>query len=79
LRAIGLDELITESLQDYETLALRLARDADLLARLRARLGANRHSFPLFDTRRSTRNLEAAFERMCEINRAGQPPTGFSV
>ena len=79
LRAIGLDELITESLQDYEALALRLARDADLLARLRARLAANRHSFPLFDTRRSTRNLEAAFARMCEINRTGQPPTGFSV
>jgi predicted O-linked N-acetylglucosamine transferase (SPINDLY family) len=31
LTAIGLAELITTSLDEYEALALRIARDADLL------------------------------------------------
>jgi len=45
LRAIGLPELVTTSLADYETLALRLAREPSLLARYRARLAANRATF----------------------------------
>jgi protein O-GlcNAc transferase len=77
LRAVGLDELITTSLEKYEALALRLARDAELLSRFRTRLAGNRLTFPLFDTERSTRNLEAAYRRMCEIRRAGQSPASF--
>ena len=79
LRAIGLDELITTSLEDYELLALRLATEDGLLARLRSRLLQNRRSSPLFDTARSTRHLEAAYLRMHEISQAGLPPTAFSV
>lgn len=79
MRAVGLGELVTSSLEEYEALALRLAHDAELLAHLRARLGQNRRSYPLFDTERYTRNLEAAYWRMCEIRRAGQSPTAFSV
>jgi predicted O-linked N-acetylglucosamine transferase (SPINDLY family) len=60
-------------------LALCLAKDAGLLMRLRSRLAQNRPSFPLFDTACSTRHLEAAYTRMCEIRQAGQPPTAFSV
>ena len=58
LRAVGLDELVTTSLKEYEALALLLAQDTKLLARLRARLAENRWTFPLFNTERSTRNLE---------------------
>ena len=79
LRAIGLEELVTATPEEYEALALCLAKDAGLLMRLRSRLAQNRPSFPLFDTARSTRHLEAAYTRMCEIRQAGQPPTAFSV
>jgi protein O-GlcNAc transferase len=79
LRAVGLDELITTSLEEYEALALRLVRDTELIGRLRARLAQNRLTCPLFDTERSTRALEAAYQRMCEISRAGRPPTAFSI
>jgi protein O-GlcNAc transferase len=79
LQAIGLAELVTTSLEEYEALALRLVREPELLARLRARLAENRLSFPLFDTARSTRALEAAYERMCAIRKAGRVPTAFSV
>jgi predicted O-linked N-acetylglucosamine transferase (SPINDLY family) len=42
LHAIGLPELATASLADYEALALRLAQNPRELATLRARLAANR-------------------------------------
>ena len=35
LKAVGLDELITNSLEDYETLALKLAKDRALLSAVR--------------------------------------------
>ena len=46
LRAIGLPELVTESLADYEALALKLAREPALLGALKAKLARNRESFP---------------------------------
>jgi hypothetical protein len=55
LQAIGLGELVTTSLEEYEALGLRLAQDIDLLRQFRARLAENRLSFPLFGTARSTR------------------------
>jgi len=79
LRAIGLDELVTTALEEYEALALRLAREPERLARLRARLERNRRTHPLFDTARFTRNLEAAYRRIWETWRAGRPPAAFSL
>ena len=79
LRAVGLSELITTSLEEYEALALQLACDGEMLGRLRVRLAQNRRTYPLFDTERYTRNLEAAYLRMRERWRAGCPPAAFSV
>ncbi|HKX09272.1 MAG TPA: tetratricopeptide repeat protein, partial [Stellaceae bacterium] len=47
LHAVGLPELVTGSLGDYEALALELARSPERLAALRARLQANRATAPL--------------------------------
>ena len=58
LRAIGLPELVTTSLADYEALALKLAAEPALIARYRARLAANRRSHPLFDMTRFTHHLD---------------------
>jgi protein O-GlcNAc transferase len=79
LRAVGLDALVTSSLEEYEALALQLAGDRARLAKLRGRLAQNRHTFPLFDTARYTRHLEAAYWQMAEISGAGQPASAFSV
>jgi predicted O-linked N-acetylglucosamine transferase (SPINDLY family) len=79
LHAVGLGELVTTSLEEYEALALRLARDVELLRGLRERLAHNRLSYPLFDTRRYARNLEAAYRRMWETSTAGRAPAAFSV
>ena len=64
LRAIGLPELITHSLSDYEALVLALGRAPERLSALKARLAANRLSAPLFDMARFTRALEACLERI---------------
>ena len=79
LHAVGLDALITPSLADYEALALRLARNPHELASLRARLQDNRESFPLFDTARFARHLEAAYRGMWERCRKGSAPESFAV
>ena len=52
LNAIGLPELITHSLADYQALALRLARDPAQLSGLRQKLARNRQTYPLFRTAR---------------------------
>lgn len=63
LNAIGLPELVTTSLADYEELAVALAADPQRYREIKARLLANKNSYPIFDTPRFVRNLEAVFER----------------
>jgi len=58
LRAIGLPELVTDSLDAYEAVALKLSREPDVLAGYRVRLRANRLVEPLFDMARYTRAFE---------------------
>jgi predicted O-linked N-acetylglucosamine transferase (SPINDLY family) len=79
LRAARLPELIATSLPDYETLALGLAQNADLLANCRECLTRDRLKLPLFDTARFCRNLESAYLQMAEINRRGEAPRSFAV
>lgn len=79
LTAVGLPELITTSLADYEREALALARDPARLGTLRERLASNRTAAPLFDTPRYVRNYEAALAHMVERAEAGLPPTDFAL
>ena len=58
LTAIGLPELVTTRLGDYETLALTLARRPALLRQYKDRLRVNRDTHPLFDMVRFTRSLD---------------------
>ena len=74
LTAAGLPELITRSQAEYEALAVELAIEPAKLAAVKAKLANNRFTAPLFDTERFTRDLEAAFEAMCERRRLGLPP-----
>ena len=64
LAAMGLPELVTESLEDYEARALELARDPAQLQGLKDRLAANLPTAALFDSARFARDIEAAFTTM---------------
>jgi len=79
LTAVGLPELITASLPEYEALALRLAREPDLLAAIRGKLARNLPTAKLFDTPRFCRHLEAAYATMWQRQRRGDAPAGFAV
>jgi len=79
LHAAGLHELVTASLSDYESLALRLANDGNALAAVKKKLASPRGGCPLFDTGRFTRHLEAAYTGMWERHLRGIRPEGFSV
>lgn len=79
LHAIGLPELVTHSLADYEHLALQLAADPARLAALKKRLADHRLSEPLFNTGRFCRHIEAAYQEMWDRHQRGLPPEGFSV
>lgn len=72
LHSVGLEELVTRSLEEYEALALKLARAPGLLASVTEKLARNRERSPLFDTVRATRQIEAAYGVMWERYQRGQ-------
>jgi protein O-GlcNAc transferase len=74
LQTIGMPELVTGSLAEYEALAIELARNPDRLVRIRSRLAANRLTTPLFDTPLFTRNLERAYLEMWRLHQSGEAP-----
>ena len=79
LRAIGTPELVTNSLEAYEELALHLATDPQARAELRAKIERNRLQYPLFDTDGYRRNLEAAYISMWDRWQRGEKPASFAV
>jgi predicted O-linked N-acetylglucosamine transferase (SPINDLY family) len=64
LEAVGLSDLATDTAEDYEALAIALARDPARLAEIRDRLAQNRDTAPLFDTARFARDIEALYLRI---------------
>ena len=62
LTAIDLPELITESEEAYEALALTLATDPKRLGQIKSKLDRNRLTQPLFDSEMYTRHLEAGYQ-----------------
>jgi protein O-GlcNAc transferase len=79
LHALGLPELATESLAEYEDAALKIATNAALLRAVKAKLARNRTAFPFFDTGRFARHIEVAYQTMWRLHREGEPPRSFSV
>jgi protein O-GlcNAc transferase len=69
-------ELVTHSIEDYEALALRLAKDPSLLEGYRNRLAKNRLTHPLFDIDRFRCHIEAAYLQML---RFGSEASRFAV
>ncbi len=79
LHAIGLPELVTTSLDEYETLAVELASEPVLLGALKAKLAVHRRTHALFDTARFCRGIEAAYVTMHQRHQRGDPPEGFAI
>jgi len=79
LTAVGLPDLVTSSLEDYERMATELIGSSDRLTALRRKIERERHVNSLFDLPKSTAAIEAAYERMWQRWCAGERPVGFSI
>jgi protein O-GlcNAc transferase len=79
LRAVGLPELIARDLDEYATIATKLATDRAYLETIRRKLEENNKSCALFDLGRLCRHIEAAYAAMWEAYLRGEPPRSFRV
>ncbi len=73
LHAMGLEELVTHTLEDYRACALALARNPERLRDLRERIAARRDTAPLFDSSRFAANLDALYARVWQDYLASRP------
>lgn len=79
LTGLGLPELVTGNLAEYEARAIALATNPAMLADIRQRLSANRSTSIVFDTAYFTRKLEAAYQQMFALQQAGRPAEHIDV
>jgi protein O-GlcNAc transferase len=79
LNAVNLPELIAETPQAYERLAIDLAMHPEKLREIQSKLADNRLVAPLFDTRLFTRHIEAAYTAMYARFEAGLAPDHIFV
>jgi protein O-GlcNAc transferase len=79
LHAVGLPQLATATLDDYEALARTLATEPESLQGIRSQLRGLRATSALFDTDRFRRGLEAAYAAMWDIWQREEPPRSFGI
>jgi len=79
LNAIHLPELITTTQEEYETLAITLATQAEKLMQIKQKLAANRLTTPLFDTQQFRQHIENAYVQMYERYQADLMPEHIDV
>jgi len=64
LSSVGLEQLITETDEDYEQLAIKIAEDKTFYNDIKNKLKKNVINMSLFDTKLFTKNLETAYEEV---------------
>jgi predicted O-linked N-acetylglucosamine transferase (SPINDLY family) len=73
LQASSLPELVVETVDDYERLAIDLAHDASRRSKIRQLLLSVRDSAALFDLERFTRHIERAYQTIHRRHLEGLP------
>ena len=81
LTALRLPELITHSLEEYETMAVKLAAQPGELKSIRQRLTANRDLSPLFDMNVSPKIWKTSTYKCRKAGECEQPqkPAAFAI
>jgi protein O-GlcNAc transferase len=79
LNAIGLSELITNTQEEYEALAIELATNPKKLADIKLKLANNYRTMPLFNTPLFAKNIETAYIKMYEGYFEGLPPKTIDI
>jgi predicted O-linked N-acetylglucosamine transferase (SPINDLY family) len=76
---VGLEELIASTAEEYEAMALSLARDRGRLSDIRRRLASARGTAALFDMDGFARGMEAAYLEMHARAGRGERPMALRV
>jgi protein O-GlcNAc transferase len=79
LAAARLEDLVTSTPADYESLAVELAMNPGRLKTLKEHLRKNRFNLPLFDTRHFVSDLEIAFKEVHERAVLNKPVVNINV
>jgi len=79
LRALDLPELIADNRADYISKAVNFGNNPELHRSVVQKLRRNKLTGPLFNTKRSCRHIEMAYETMVEMSQHGEFPQSFSV
>ena len=66
IKSVNLSELITTSLEQYESLAIQLAKNPKELKTIKEKLLNNLTNSPLYDTTLYIQHLESAYLKMYE-------------
>jgi predicted O-linked N-acetylglucosamine transferase (SPINDLY family) len=78
LNAIGLPELITNSLHEYQKLAIKIANDNNI-SDIKNKLNNNIKSTALFNTKNFTKYMEEAYIKIYEQNKKGLKPENIFI
>ena len=79
LKAIDLPELITNTQEEYEALAIELAMNPQKLRNIKLKLARNRLTTPLFDTPLFTKNLETIYIKMMDRYHKNLEPDHITI
>ena len=79
LNSVNLSELITNSPEEYESLAIELATNPEKMKAIKDKLASNLSTAPLYDTKLFTKNLESAYTQMYEKYHNGLEPDHIYV
>ena len=79
MNAINLPELITNTQEQYESLAIELATNPEKLKMIKDKLVDNLATSPLYDTPLFTRHLESAYLTMYDRYQKGLDPDHIYV
>ena len=78
LNAVGLPELVSNNQEDYEALAIDLAKAPNKLEAIKLKLATNLKNAPLFNTLLFTKDLESLYLKMHERHQLGLEPDHLS-
>jgi predicted O-linked N-acetylglucosamine transferase (SPINDLY family) len=79
LNAVGLGELVTFSSEEYESLAIDLAKNPEKLGALKEKLEKNRLSTPLFNTSLFSKGIEAAYSEIYKRHQSDLAPEDIFI
>jgi len=79
INSVNLPELITTTLEQYESLAIQLAKNPEKLKNIKEKLVDNLPSSPLYNTALYTQHIESAYLKMYERLKKGLDPDHIYV